>query len=69
MPKLIRLIDGAFVAADDRFTNLADDEPLPEGDVIISLTRFQAEGEALFADGARRWRARRAGEVVDALGL
>jgi len=67
MPKLIRLIDGAFVAADDRFTNLADDEPLPEGDVIISLTRFQAEGEALFADGRDVGVRVEAGEVVDAL--
>ena len=67
MPKLIRLIDGAFVAADDRFTNVADDEAPPKGDVIISLTRFQAEGEALFADGRDIGVRIEAGESVDDL--
>ncbi|HEY2662637.1 MAG TPA: DUF934 domain-containing protein [Caulobacteraceae bacterium] len=47
MSQLIRLEDGRFYAADDRFTLVADDEPVPEGDVIVSLNRFQAEGEAL----------------------
>ena len=47
MSKLIRLTAGEFVWADDRFTIVADDERAPEGDVIISLTRYQAEGEML----------------------
>ena len=67
MPKLIRLIDGRFVAADDRFTCVADDESVPQGDVIISQTRFQAEGEALFADGRDIGVRVEAGEAVDAL--
>jgi uncharacterized protein (DUF934 family) len=67
MPKLIRLIDGAFAAADDPFTSVADDEPVPEGDVIISLTRFEAEGEALLADGRALGVRVESGEAVDAL--
>ncbi|HZC16095.1 MAG TPA: DUF934 domain-containing protein [Caulobacteraceae bacterium] len=67
MPKLIRLIGGAFVAVDDRFTNVADDAPAPKGDVIISLTRFQADGEALFADGRDMGVRVEAGESVDGL--
>ena len=51
MPKLIKLTAEGPAWADDRFTNVADDEPVPEGDVIVSLTRFQAEGEALQAHG------------------
>jgi uncharacterized protein (DUF934 family) len=67
MPKLIRLIDGAFVADDDRFTTVADDESAPKGDVFISLTRFQADGEALFADGRDIGVRIEAGESVDDL--
>ena len=47
MPKLIRLIGDAFAWEDDAFTAVADEEPIPEGDVIISLKRFMAEGESL----------------------
>jgi uncharacterized protein (DUF934 family) len=67
MPKLIRLADGVFAAVDDRFTTLADDQPMPHGDVIISATRFQAEGEGLFADGRAIGVRIEAGEAVDSL--
>ncbi len=50
MSRLIRHQDGAFAEIDDRFTLVADDEPVPEGDVIISLARFQAEGENLVSN-------------------
>ena len=50
MPKLIRLKDGQFGWEDDRFAMVADDEELPAGDVIVSVKRFMAEGEALLAD-------------------
>jgi len=33
----------------DRWQHVADDTPLPEGDVIVSLTRFGAERDALLA--------------------
>jgi uncharacterized protein (DUF934 family) len=67
MPKLIRLVGGEFVAEDDRFTNVADDESAPKGDVVISLSRFQSEGEALLADGRDIGVRVEAGETVDAL--
>ena len=52
MPKLIKLRDGAFSWADDHFTAVADEDPIPAGDVILSLPRFMAEGEALLANRA-----------------
>jgi uncharacterized protein (DUF934 family) len=67
MPKLIRLIDGAFVAEDDRFTAVPADESAPKGDVIISLAQFQADGEALFADGRDIGVRIEAGQSVDDL--
>ena len=47
MPKLIKLNATGAGWIDDRFTTVADDELVPHGDVIISLTRYLAEGEAL----------------------
>ena len=52
MPKLIRLKDHAFAWAEDRFTQVADEDPIPAGDVILSLKRFMTEGEALLANRA-----------------
>jgi uncharacterized protein (DUF934 family) len=51
MPTFIRLAHGAFSLAEDPFTNVGDEEGVPPGDVIISLTRFQTEGEALLGEG------------------
>lgn len=52
MPTLIRRQDDdQFSLADDPFTAVADDAPLPSGDVIVSFTRFQAEGDRLLAEG------------------
>jgi uncharacterized protein (DUF934 family) len=51
MPTRIKLRDGVFTLDDDAFTHVIDDEPVPPGDVIISLTRFQAEGERLLSEG------------------
>ena len=51
MPTLIRRQGEAFVLANDSATSVADDQDLPNGDVIISLTRFQAEGDQLLSDG------------------
>ena len=50
MPKLIRLTDGVFAWADDHFAMVADEDEVPAGDVIVSLKRFMAAGEALLAD-------------------
>ncbi|MDP3745704.1 MAG: DUF934 domain-containing protein [Phenylobacterium sp.] len=52
MPTRIKLqADGTFVLAEDPFTHVGDDAGLPPGDVIISLTRFQAEGDRLLSEG------------------
>ena len=51
MPTFIRLQDGVFGLAEDPFTNVGDEQSVPPGDVIISLTRFQSEGEALLGEG------------------
>ena len=52
MPKLIKLSGDAFAWEDDRFTLVGDEDPVPAGDVILSLKRFMAEGEALLASRA-----------------
>ncbi|WP_395671057.1 DUF934 domain-containing protein [Phenylobacterium sp.] len=60
MPTRLKLTPaGGFVLAEDPFTRVTDDWAIPKGDVIISLTRFQAEGEALLAEG------RKVGVVLD----
>ena len=52
MQKLIKLHGQAADWANERFVNVADDEPLPDaGGVILTLTRFQAEGDALLDQG------------------
>ncbi len=42
--------NGAFIA--DDWTIVADDEPLPEGNAIVSLKRWREERETLAAPGA-----------------
>jgi uncharacterized protein (DUF934 family) len=49
MPKLIRLTDAGPAWADDVFIDVADEDAIPEGPVILSLARFQAEGDALIS--------------------
>lgn len=51
MPTRIKLIDGQFSLVEDPYTAVTDDEDLPRGDLIISLTRFQSEGERLLSEG------------------
>jgi len=51
MPKLIRWRDGVARVAENPFTAVDDDVVLPRGDVVISFTRFQAEGERLLGEG------------------
>ena len=53
MPTLIRWTGQSAVAAEDPFTAVADEVPIPPGDVIVSLQRFQAEGERLLAEGRK----------------
>ena len=51
MPTLIRWRDGQAVLAEDPFTVVDDDQPMPRGDVLISLGRFEAEGDRLLSEG------------------
>lgn len=63
MPKLIKLHDGRPEWADDVFVSLEDDEPAPTpqsnsrsgnvGAVIVSLARFQADGDAWLSSGRK----------------
>jgi uncharacterized protein (DUF934 family) len=49
MPKLIRLTDAGPDWADDIFIDVADEDVIPDGPVILSLARFQSEGDALIS--------------------
>jgi uncharacterized protein (DUF934 family) len=51
MPMLIKWRNGRPELAEDPFTAVADDQHLPPGDVIISLTRFQQDGDRLLGEG------------------
>ncbi len=51
MPKLIRLKDGVASEVEDVFTDVADEDVIAAGPVILSLTRFQSEGDALISAG------------------
>jgi uncharacterized protein (DUF934 family) len=53
MPKLIKLAGDVAEWAEDGFVHVADEDALPEGDVILSLARFQAEGELLLSNSRR----------------
>ncbi|HYG27641.1 MAG TPA: DUF934 domain-containing protein [Caulobacteraceae bacterium] len=52
MPRLIKLHGRDLSWAEDVFTDVTDEDAIPEGPVILSLARFQAEGDALI--GANR---------------
>jgi uncharacterized protein (DUF934 family) len=69
MPKLIKLENGVAAFADDSFVHVTDEDAIPEaGDVILSLTRFQAEGDALLSSNSRRVGVRiESNEEVEAL--
>ena len=53
MPTLIELKDGVCKGVEDSFTHVADDAEIPDGDVILSLTRFQTDGDRLLSAGRR----------------
>lgn len=55
MPKLIELANGQARWAEDAFVNVTDEDAIPDaGDVILSLARFEAEGDALLSSNSRR---------------
>ncbi|HEY9218540.1 MAG TPA: DUF934 domain-containing protein [Phenylobacterium sp.] len=52
MPTYIKRDGEAFALVEDRFTKVDDDDQyVPQGDVIISLTRFQSDGDRLLSEG------------------
>jgi uncharacterized protein (DUF934 family) len=67
MPTLIKLQGGKMVLANDAYTHVADDQDLPQGDVIISLARFQSDGDRLLSEGRSVGVRLEAGEEVEAL--
>jgi len=55
MSRLIKLTHGIAAYAEDTFVSLADEDAIPEtGDVILSLSRFQLEGDALLSSNSRK---------------
>jgi len=67
MPTLIEIADGVAKGVDDPFNHVSDDDALPPGDVIVSLTRFQADGERLLSEGRRVGVRVKTDEQVEAL--
>jgi uncharacterized protein (DUF934 family) len=67
MPTFIRLQDKAFSLAEDPFTTVGDDQAIPPGDVIVSLTRFQGDGEGLLGEGRAVGVRLESDEAVEAL--
>jgi uncharacterized protein (DUF934 family) len=51
MPMRIKIEDGHMLPVEDPFTYVADDQDLVPGDVILSLARFEAEGDRLLSEG------------------
>ena len=52
MPTLIRHVEDRYEAAEDAFVDVLDEDEIPaDGAVILSLARFQAEGDALLGAG------------------
>jgi uncharacterized protein (DUF934 family) len=58
--------DGAFVA--DTYETVAGDAPLPDGGAIVSLARFTAERDVLFARNAPLGVRMKSSESPEALG-
>jgi uncharacterized protein (DUF934 family) len=52
MPTYIKLTQAGLATVEDPFTFVADDDQyIPQGDVIISLARFQTDGDRLLSEG------------------
>jgi uncharacterized protein (DUF934 family) len=54
MSTLIKYTADGATEVENAFVYLADGEPVPQGaDIIVSLSRIKAEGEALLSSGVR----------------
>lgn len=67
MPKLIKATDGGLIEAEDVFVDVADEDEIPQGPVIISMTRFQAEGDALISSNRPVGVRVQSGEAIEDL--
>jgi uncharacterized protein (DUF934 family) len=68
MPTRIKVTEGGYMApVEDAFTTVADDQDIPQGDVILSLSRFQAEGDRLLSEGRAVGVRLKTDEEVEAL--
>ena len=67
MPTRIKVQDGHMIPVEDPFTYVADDQDLVPGDVILSLTRFEAEGDRLLSEGRAVGVRLKSDEDVEAL--
>ena len=68
MPTLIKLNGDTAVEAVNTFTDVADEDGVSEGgDIIISMARFEAEGDALIAEGCNVGVRIQPDEAVEAL--
>jgi uncharacterized protein (DUF934 family) len=67
MPKLIKATDGGLIEAEDVFIDVADEDEIPAGPVIISMTRFQAEGDALISSNRPVGVRVQSGEAIEDL--
>ena len=74
MPKLIkRDADGQFAAAEDAFIDIREEDGVPaaipgNGPVILSLARFQEEGDALLSGGRQVGVRIASNEAIEDLG-
>jgi uncharacterized protein (DUF934 family) len=67
MPMRIKLVDGHMYPVEDPFTWVDDEQELAPGDVILSLARFQAEGDRLLSEGRAVGVRLKSDEEVEAL--
>lgn len=63
----IKVVDGHMYPVEDPFTWVDDEQDLVDGDVILSLARFQAEGDRLLSEGRAVGVRLKSGEEVEAL--
>ena len=67
MPTLIRWQGGRMVLANDPFTHIDDEQEIFPGEVILSLARFQQEGDRLLSEGRAVGVRLKSDEEVEAL--
>jgi uncharacterized protein (DUF934 family) len=68
MPTLIEIKGDKAALVDDAFAFIGDDQDVPaQGDIIVTLARFQSEGDSLLAAGRRVGVRLQPSEEVEAL--